>query len=313
MKKLFTSLTCVMLLSSAIGFAYEEPPINLVLDDLPIKTDVPPTIKRNITYVPIGFIAKELGATVEWNDPKITITMDDLKLELEIGRMQVMRNGKGYPMMAAPYLSEGRTMVPLRVVSNQLGCTVAFDNSAKNKVIRLTKTDNKFVPPPAIDVEGFEESPDGKWGVKYVDYNYDKTLYLMDNSTETLYEIYTDISIEGKGSSITPAEQWVGDNRLLFYGSTDANGKKGGIYLMLYNPTTKKISYIDKTDTRAGYYVKEKNAFIYIKVVGGDAVITDSQKGKDTYYLYNLENNTSTKISEKEYDKLKKMVDPDSD
>ncbi len=305
MKKLFTSLICIALLSSATSFAYEEPPINLVLDGAPIKTDVPPAIKRNTTYVPIGFIAKELGATVEWNDPKITITMDDLTLELEIGRMQIVRNGKGYPMMAAPYLSEGRTMIPLKIVSNQLGCSVAFYDSGESKIISLKKTNNEFVPPPTMNTEGFKKSPDGKWGVEYKRFYgpISETLYLMDYTTEIIYEIYE--------STIAPRPEWVGNNRLMFFGNVNADGKKDGIYLMIYDSNTKEISDVEKTNCKSATYVKERNCIVYEKRIDGK--ISSDTYGKREYYLYNLENNTSTKISEKEYDKLKKMVDSDSD
>ncbi len=305
MKKLFMVVVYVMLLSSSANTFAAAPPLTIILDDVPIKTDVAPIIKRNTTYVPIGFIAKELGATVEWNNPKITITMDDLKLELEIGRMQVVRNGKGYPMMAAPFLSEGRTMIPLKIVSSQLGCSITFDDSGESKIISLKKTNNEFVPPPTMDADGFKNSPNGKWSVKSERYYFplNIALYLMDNTTKVIYEIYE--------SNSDPVERWVDENLLMFYGNTNAAGKKGGTYLMLYDPRTKRASYIDKTKIKSAIYVEEVNSIIYDKLISGK--ITETVDGKLAYYRYSLENNTSTKISEKEYDKLKKMVDPDSD
>ncbi len=194
--------------------------------------------------------------------------------------------------------------MPLRVVSNQLGFDVACNDSTAEKVIYLAKTDHNFMPPPTMATKDFENSPDGKWGVKSKRYYspLNIALYLMDNTTKVVYEIYE--------SNSDPVECWVDKNRLLFYGNANSDGKKTGIYLMLYDPSSKKISDIEKTNCKAATYVSEKNAIVFEKRVDGK--ISSDAYGKRDYYLYDLKKGTSTKITKERYDQLKKLADSNS-
>lgn len=53
-------------------------------------------------------------------------------------------------------------MVPLRVVSEFLGCQVGYD--AENKIVSITKG-TEAIEAPAIDISMFSLSSDGKWGI----------------------------------------------------------------------------------------------------------------------------------------------------
>ena len=102
--------------------------------------DVKPYISDNRTLVPVRFISEQLGASVNWNSESgtIVIVKDDENVKLIIGSKEVIKNGVAGSMDVAPVIKEGRTMVPLRFVSEQLGATVEWD-AVNNYALIATK------------------------------------------------------------------------------------------------------------------------------------------------------------------------------
>lgn len=140
-KKLVVGLLSALMVTSSVStYAAPASAIQIQIDNKTIETDVAPELKNNTTYVPISFIAKELGATVKWESPKVIIEKGDITLEIEIGKSEVIENGKAYPTQNAAYLLKGRTMVPLRVISKHLGYYVGFDNV--NKIVIIKNLDH---------------------------------------------------------------------------------------------------------------------------------------------------------------------------
>lgn len=93
-----------------------------------IKLDVAPTIKSGTTMVPLRFISEQLGATVEWEakTKKITYTQGKQVIELWIGKTTANVNGQEVVLLKAPYITDGRTLVPLRFVIENLGGTIQW-------------------------------------------------------------------------------------------------------------------------------------------------------------------------------------------
>lgn len=99
--------------------------------------DVPPQLVRARTLMPIRAIAEKLGADVDW-DPKtrtITINKDGETIVLELDKPTAMVNGKAAKMDVAPCVMQGRTMVPLRFLAENLGKKVTYINEAQTVVI----------------------------------------------------------------------------------------------------------------------------------------------------------------------------------
>jgi titin len=103
--------------------------------------DVAPIIMESRTLLPIRFVAEAIGAKVSWNNSerKVTITLEGTTIELWIGLNYAKVNGEFKfidstniavnPIIVAP----GRTMLPLRFVSENLGAKVDW-NSSKREV-----------------------------------------------------------------------------------------------------------------------------------------------------------------------------------
>lgn len=106
--------------------------INLTIDHYiavdekkPVKLDVAPKINNDDrTMVPIRFIAEALGSEVDWDYDTKTVTMNDGERELIIA---IGKTGKG--LDTPPVIENGRTLVPLRYVSEELGANVMWFSS----------------------------------------------------------------------------------------------------------------------------------------------------------------------------------------
>ncbi|MHC1678915.1 MAG: stalk domain-containing protein [Candidatus Cryosericum sp.] len=91
--------------------------------------DAAPEIVASRTFVPMRFIAESFGATVEWlpETQGITITLGDTTIGLQIGNSTAVIDGTIVSLSAAPYIKNGRTMVPLRVISEAFGGDVVWE------------------------------------------------------------------------------------------------------------------------------------------------------------------------------------------
>ncbi|UMZ74862.1 stalk domain-containing protein [Natranaerofaba carboxydovora] len=85
----------------------------------------------NRTIVPLRFVSEELGAKVEWvsEEELVKIKNDEVFMELSIGSQTYKLNGETKEMDTIANNFNGRTMVPLRVISEGLGSEVNWNSS----------------------------------------------------------------------------------------------------------------------------------------------------------------------------------------
>jgi uncharacterized repeat protein (TIGR02543 family) len=108
-----------------------------------LKTlDSPPVIKNGRTLVPIRAIIEALGGTVGWDGTarKATVTLGSATVELWIGKSAAKVNGVSTLIDPAnanvvPEIINGRTMLPVRFVSENLGCSVLWEDATKTITI----------------------------------------------------------------------------------------------------------------------------------------------------------------------------------
>ncbi|OEF97610.1 hypothetical protein BHF71_11130 [Vulcanibacillus modesticaldus] len=147
MKKLFlVVLSLVMLLAILpVGnvLAYVEN-VNVKVDGKLVEFDQNPIIdENNRTLVPIRFISEEMGAEVSWEGETQTVTIikDELTILLNIGVEVVdVANGKTLEAKKVwldtnPILLNGRTLVPVRFISETFGAFVDWDNATRTVII----------------------------------------------------------------------------------------------------------------------------------------------------------------------------------
>jgi hypothetical protein len=108
----------------------------------PNTLDSPPIIKNGRTLLPIRPIVEALGGTVSWdgNEKKVTVTLGSTTIELWIGKNTARVNGTDTPIdstnsKVVPEIINGRTMLPLRFVTENLGCQLRWDLNTKTITI----------------------------------------------------------------------------------------------------------------------------------------------------------------------------------
>lgn len=89
-----------------------------------------PKIIGDRTFVPLRYISEHLGMTVQFDETNGQITVSDAEstLTLAAGDETAQKNGSPVAMGAAAFIEEGRTMVPLRAVSEMLSKEVFWDD-----------------------------------------------------------------------------------------------------------------------------------------------------------------------------------------
>ena len=106
-----------------------------------VNLDVAPFIhkKTGRTMVPLRFIGEALGAKVDWNNAerKVTYTLYGRTIELWIDKSTALVNGDPVVVDPAPYIVSGRTVVPLRFVSENLGAAVEWESKTQRITIKF--------------------------------------------------------------------------------------------------------------------------------------------------------------------------------
>lgn len=129
LKKIIIFVSLVMLLFVASVVAAND--ISVYVDDVKVSfPDQKPYIDKNSrTLVPIRFIAEEMGAEVGWDGRinLVTIQKGETEIKLTIGEQKAVVNGKVKTFDTKAVLNNGRTMVPLRFISETLGAEVGWD------------------------------------------------------------------------------------------------------------------------------------------------------------------------------------------
>lgn len=98
------------------------------VDHQRLYLDVAPLIEKGRTLVPMRKIFERLGAKVDWNQETetITATKGNQQIELTIGKVQAVVNGKTIKLDVPAKVIDGRTVVPMRFVGETLGAKVNY-------------------------------------------------------------------------------------------------------------------------------------------------------------------------------------------
>lgn len=109
-----------------------------LVDGLIQYMDIEPLIIEGRTMLPIRFVAEPLGAKISWDSAsqKVTVSLDSTTLELWINNPKTRINGKEIFIdpenpQVMPILKEGRTLLPLRFVSESLGADVKWNTKLR--------------------------------------------------------------------------------------------------------------------------------------------------------------------------------------
>lgn len=99
--------------------------LRVTLNGRPLKMDVQPFIKDGRTMVPARNLAEPLGCRVSAAGPnQVHIAKGDKLIILYLGENRYTVDGEDKTIDVAPFVMDGRTMVPVRFVAEEMGCQV---------------------------------------------------------------------------------------------------------------------------------------------------------------------------------------------
>ena len=142
MKKIILILISVIIILSSIGVSAAES-VTVTLNGNPIEFDVPAQIINDRTMVPMRKIFESLGATVDWVEQQqgIIATKDSKIIVMKIGSpvMLVSDMASGsqekITLDVPPMIVGGRTLVPVRAISESLGVSVDWVEETQTVVL----------------------------------------------------------------------------------------------------------------------------------------------------------------------------------
>ena len=103
--------------------------ITVTVDWDELKFDVPPQIIEGRTMVPLRAIFEALDAQVEWDGVTRTVTgyRKNTVVSLAVDSKIATLNGKKVELDVPAIIVSGRTLVPVRFISESLGAKVTWD------------------------------------------------------------------------------------------------------------------------------------------------------------------------------------------
>lgn len=120
-------------LYNAVKDYYKNQDIKVYVEGEKVVFDQEPIIKDGRTLVPLRKIFEELNADVNWDSKTRTakVTKGNIQVEFQIDNKNLIVNGKSKKLDVEPQLINGRTLVPLRAISEAMDLKVDWNGTTK--------------------------------------------------------------------------------------------------------------------------------------------------------------------------------------
>lgn len=258
MKKIFSLMIfiTVMAACTVLGFAAG---INICIDGADVKfndsSGAPFIDGANRTQVPLRVTMEACGCSVSWNDSTRTavVQKNGTKVEVPIGRSQIIVNGRTVANDTAATIKNGRTYLPIRAVLEAFGAEVGWNGSTQTVTVKLagdqgTGSSDTLLKVHFIDV--------GQGDAIFIDYG--KT------------EILVDAGNDRDGAAVTSYIKPYVDNSLDYIIATHPDADHiGGMDVVINSFAVDKIidsGFVKNSAAANDYYnaaAAEKCEFVY--------------------------------------------------
>ena len=114
--------------------------VSVQVNGQPLQSDVKPFVNADgRTMLPIRAIAEAVGADVKWDEATqtATLTLGAKVVKVTLGQNNILVDGVPVPMDTAAASKDGRTVLPLRAVSEAMGADVGWD--PETSTVKLNK------------------------------------------------------------------------------------------------------------------------------------------------------------------------------
>lgn len=168
MKKIFVLVLACLMLFVSFSSAYADKlyyydnawhkysgnTFSLKVNGKLLSPEMPPIVFDDYSVVPARDVFSELGALVEWKGEtqQIFVSTDSLTITLKINSKKALVGKNEVTMPISPKLINGKTMIPVRFVGENLGYEVTFDSSSDTVCI----DDKKEITDTGVNVTDFD-------------------------------------------------------------------------------------------------------------------------------------------------------------
>jgi len=139
MKKVLALFVVICLMMTSFSLvSYADDGIKIKINGYFHEYDVMPVIINSRTLVPMRGIFESLGADISWDGETKTVRafgLNGARITHVIGDSSAIVNGEFITFDTPSQIVNGRTMVPVRFVSEALGETVNWDGDTKTVII----------------------------------------------------------------------------------------------------------------------------------------------------------------------------------
>ena len=162
MKKILTFILILTLVLSAVNVSAADT-ITVTVNGEEVVFDVPPMTVNDRTMVPLRAIFEKLGATVGYDEATRTVTAhkSNTTVMLTIDSTELYVNESKVILDVPAFETEGRTLVPVRAISEAFGCQVIWHE--EEKLVEIVDTNA---------VIGYVSNSEGKLDVYLYEMNY---------------------------------------------------------------------------------------------------------------------------------------------
>ena len=134
MKKIIALVLALVLCTSVVALAapvFEDMDVKVVLDGQTLEFDQKPLVESGRTLVPVRKIFETLGATVDYDDKTATVMSrkGSLIIVMQIDNDIMFVNGERIKLDVPAREVGGRTLVPLRAISDAMGVDISWDGT----------------------------------------------------------------------------------------------------------------------------------------------------------------------------------------
>lgn len=208
-----------------------------------VETDAEPVIENGRTLVPVATIVDYLGGSAEWNGATrgVTLKYESTTVNLNIGSKTASVNGKNITMDVAPSIvtvdkyGGGRTMVPIRLISESFGYQVGWDG--KNRVVSINTSSRK---PDADTAPNQNKTPKAVQTINNLSISGGKNISGDNKNTYTVVEISADKSLKSGGYS----GEWIGSPTRYFIDFSNTDFKSSVKSSISFNESASNITSI---------------------------------------------------------------------
>ncbi|MBC7075842.1 MAG: copper amine oxidase N-terminal domain-containing protein [Syntrophomonadaceae bacterium] len=135
-------LMFIFLIPASVCASGED--VLVFVDGKKVESDVPATIVNGSTMLPFRSILNALGITddqITWREKSksIEVVTDNTYIFLVVGSKGALINNNMI-MIVEPFITKGRTMVPVRFISEAFGASVKWDGNTRT--VSITTKNN---------------------------------------------------------------------------------------------------------------------------------------------------------------------------